>query len=111
MSEFYANLVVHGPDTPDVIVALNGLHHVAYVAPAAGGNTVVFHEDFARQEELASDLSARFECPVLRAMVFGGMVLLYHLSLNGGRVDAYVSPPHEGLELDEPAPEGNSQTL
>jgi hypothetical protein len=111
MSQFYANLVLQGPDASDVIAALRELHHVAYVAPGAAQTSVVFHEDLARQEELATGLSSRFGCAVLLSMVFGGTVLLYHLYLDGRRADAYVSKPHEGLELDEPSPDGDSQTL
>jgi hypothetical protein len=44
-------------------------------------------------------------------MVFGGTVLLYQLYVNGQRVDAYVSTPHDGLELDGPSPQGNAAVL
>ena len=110
MSHFYANVTVAGPEQADVVAMLNELRHVAYVAGSDGG-VVVFHEDFAVQEQIAGDLSARFNCPALLAMVFGGSVLLYHLYLNGAQADAYVSNPHEGLELDGPLPEGNAETL
>jgi hypothetical protein len=93
------------------VAALNASGHVAYIATGAGRSTVVIHEDYGAQEALAAELSARFQCPVLLSMVFGGTVLLYQLYLNGEHVDAYVSTPHEGLELDGPTPEGNTQVL
>jgi hypothetical protein len=107
----YANLVLQGPDTPNVVAALNASGHVAYVAAGASKSTVVMHEDYAAQESLAAELSATLRCPLLLAMVFGGTVLLYQLYVNGQRVDAYVSTPHDGLELDGPAPEGNAVVL
>jgi hypothetical protein len=111
MSQFYANLIIQGPDPHDVTAALREIHHVTYVAPGRANTSVVYHEDMARQEELATVLSRRFSCAVLLSMVFGGTVLLYHLYVNGERADAYVSKPHEGLELDEPPPDGNSEAL
>jgi hypothetical protein len=111
MSEFYANIIIAGPTQADVTMALNDARQVAYVAGQAQGGVVVFHEHLAGQEQLARDLSARFECPVLLAMVFGGSVLLYHLYVSGAQADAYVSTPHEGLELDGPPPHGNAETL
>ena len=111
MNNFYANITVAGPAQPDVLAYLNASRHVAYVAATVRGATVVFHEDFASQEDVAAGLSAHFRCPALLAMVFGGTVLLYHLYADGGQADAYVSTPHEGLELDGPAPAGNAETL
>ena len=111
MSQFYANITLAGPTQADVVAALNDARHVAYVAGDPRSGVVVFHEDFAAQEPLARDLSARFNCPALLAMVFGGSVLLYHLYVNGSQADAYVSTPHDGLELDGPAPEGSAETL
>ena len=111
MSQFYANLTLAGPAPAEVVAALNDARHVAYVAGHPTAGVVVFHEDFAAQESLARDLSARFACPALLAMVFGGSVLLYHLYVNGVQTDAYVSNPHEGLELDGPPPEGDAETL
>ena len=111
MTDFYANIVVQGPAQVDVLAYLNERRQVAYVSAAVQGATVVFHEDLATQEDLAAGLSGRFQCPALLAMVYGGTVLLYHLYVNGEQVDAYVSSPHEGLELDGPAPAGNAETL
>lgn len=42
-------------------------------------------------------------------MGYGG-VLLYHLYESGERTDAYVSSPHDELELDE-APTGDAEKL
>lgn len=109
-SNSYANIVLQGPHETDVVTALNGAGRVAYVA-GAGASTVVMHEDFDRQEALAAELSARFQCPALLVMVFGGTVLLYQLYVNGEQADAYVSSPHDGLELDGPTPEGNTAVL
>lgn len=111
MSNFYANITVQGPAQADVIAYLNDRRQVAYVAGTVKGAIVVFHEDFAAQEDLAAGLSAHFRCPALLAMVFGGTVLLYHLYAGGERADAYVSTPHEGLELAGPTPPGNAETL
>lgn len=111
MIDFYANIVVHGPEQSDVLAYVNERRQVAYVSGAVRGSTVVFHEDFAAQEDLSAGLSGRFQCPALLAMVFGGTVLLYHLYVNGAQADAYVSSPHEGLELDGPALEGDAETL
>jgi hypothetical protein len=111
MTNFYANITLQEPAQPDVVAYLNERHQVAYVSGTLQGATVVFHDDFAAQEDLASSLSAHFECPALLTMVFGGTVLLYHLYVNGEQRDAYVSSPHEGLELEGPAPEGNAETL
>jgi hypothetical protein len=44
-------------------------------------------------------------------MTFGESILLYELYENGEETDAYVSTPHEGLELDGPAQEGNPKVL
>ncbi len=111
MSGFYANITVQGPAQRDVVAYLNDQRSVAYVAGTVKAATVVFHQDFAAQEDLAAGLSAHFRCPALLAVVFGGTVLLYHLYAGGEQVDAYVSYPHDGLELDGPAPEGNAEML
>lgn len=111
MTNFYANIVVQGPAQAEVLAFLNEHHHVAYVAGTAKGSTAIFHEEFAAQEHLAAGISARFKCPALLAMVFGGTVLLYHLYVAGEQIDAYVSTPHDGLELDGPAPAGNADAL
>jgi hypothetical protein len=107
----YANLVLHGPSLPEVIDALNARGRVAYVAPDAAKSVLILHEDYGGQETLAAELSATFACPVLLSMVFGGTVLLYQLYQNGEQIDAYVSTPHDGLELDGPTPEGNTALL
>lgn len=112
MSESYANILMQAAaNASDVIAYLNAQHVVAYVTPAPGGCILICHEDFASQEGLAAAVSARFECPALLAMVFGGTVLLYQLYVNGDQADSYVSTPHENLDLDGPAPEGNAEML
>jgi hypothetical protein len=111
MSSYYANITLHGPGHRDVVAFLNRTGQIAYVAPGAKAGTVVFHEDFGGQEQLAAALSAEFRCPALLVMVFGESVLLYHLYVNGDQADAYVSSPHEGLELDGPAPAGDAAVL
>src|SRR5205085_9425079 len=60
---------------------------------------------------LAAELSARFECPALVVMSYGEGILLYTLFVKGSRADAYVSTPHEDLDLVEDAPAGNAQVL
>jgi hypothetical protein len=111
MSGYYANITVHGPTQKDVVAFLNGEGHPAYVAPTVKGNTVVFHEDLGAQERLAAALSTHFACPALLVMAYGEAVLLYELYVKGQRADAYVSSPHEGLELDGPTPEGDPAVL
>ena len=110
-ADFYANITVQGPAQAEVVAYLTARRQVAYVSGSVKDAVVVFHEDFAAQEEIAAGLSAHFRCPALLAMVFGGTVLLYHLYADGHQVDAYVSSPHDGLDLDAPAPEGNAETL
>ena len=111
MSGYYANITLHGPAQREVCAFLTASGHVAYVAPTVKQNTVVFHEDLGAQERLAASLSAHFHCPALLVMAYGEAVLLYELWANGGRADAYVSTPHEGLELDGPTPEGDAAVL
>jgi hypothetical protein len=108
---YYANITLQGPSPVDVVAFLNRGGHVAYVAPGPKSGAVVFHEDFGGQEPLAAALSAEFQCAAFLVMVFGESVLLYQLYVNGDHADAYVSSPHEGLELDGPAPEGNAAAL
>ena len=111
MSAFYANITLHGPSQDDVVTFLKASGQIAYVAPTVKQNTVVFHEDLGAQERLAASLSGRFQCPALLVMGYGEAVLLYELYLKGERADAYVSSPHEGLELDGPTPEGDPEKL
>ena len=111
MSGYYANISLHGPAQGDLAAYLKAAGHIAYVAPTVKGNTVVFHEDLGAQERLAATLSQHFHCPALLVMAYGEAVLLYELYLNGERADAYVSIPHEGLELDGPTPEGDAAVL
>ena len=108
---YYANITLHGPAQQEVVRFLGASGAVAYVAPAVKGNTVVFHEDLGAQERLAASVSQHFQCPALLVMAYGESVLLYELYVNGERADAYVSTPHEGLELDGPTPEGDAKVL
>jgi hypothetical protein len=107
---FYANLLVRAV-SPEVVAYLNDLHVAAYVVGSPAGDTLICHEDFDTQERLAASVSAHFQCPVLLTMAFADTVLLYHLYVNGEQADAYVSTPHDGLELDGPVPEGNAEVL
>ena len=111
MGAFYANITLQGPTQEDVATALREQGVRAYVAPTVRNATVVFHEDMAGQEQLAAELSARFECPALVVMSYGEGILLYTLFVNGARADAYVSTPHEDLDLVEDAPVGSAQLL
>lgn len=110
MAGYYANITLHGPAQEQVLDFLNGSGDVAYVAPAKGA-TVVFHNDLGAQERLAAAMSARFRCPAMLVMAFGESILLYELYQNGQETDAYVSSPHDGLELDGPAQEGDPKVL
>lgn len=111
MAAYYANITLHGPAQPEVAAFLKTAHEPAYVAPTVKRDTVVFHQDLGAQERLAASLSAHFRCPALLVMAYGDSILLYELYVNGGRADAYVSSPHEGLELDGPTPEGDAAKL
>jgi hypothetical protein len=102
---------MQGPDQHAVVAYLKARGDVAFVSVIAKGSLVVFHEDLSSQEELAARLSSQFSCPALLVMGFGPGVLLYHLYQAGEQMDAYVSSPHEGLELPGAAPEGNAEVL
>jgi hypothetical protein len=110
MAGYYANITLAGPSAEQVFEHLRAAGGVAYVA-GAGGATVVFHEDLGAQERLAAALSAHFRCPALVVMAYGESILLYELYESGTETDAYVSSPHEGLELDGPAQEGDAARL
>ena len=110
MTGYYANITLYGPSQDDVVKFLNGHGDIAYVAPFKSG-AVVFHQDLGAQERLAIALSRHFRCPALVVMTFGESILLYELYQGGEETDAYVSTPHEGLELDGPAQEGNPPVL
>jgi hypothetical protein len=111
MAGHYANITLQGPRQDEVVLYLNETGYVAYVTPASKGCTVVYHQDLSTQETLAEGLAAHFRCPALLVMDYGGKVLLYQLYVRGHRVDSYVSTPHDGLELDGAAPEGNPEAL
>jgi hypothetical protein len=111
MSRFYANITLLGPAPHDVAAYLKKLGAVAYVSSAFRAALVVFHESLSQQEELAANLSAKFSCSALLVMAYGETVLLYHLYRNGEKVDAYVSTPHDDLELDGDAPPGDAAVL
>jgi hypothetical protein len=111
MATYYSNITLRGPSHRDIISILNHAGQVAYVAPAVKRCTVIFHHDLGAQERLAAELSARFRCPAMLVMAFRESILLYDLYSKGDHADAYVSSPHEGLELDGPAPEGDAAAL
>jgi hypothetical protein len=111
MAGYYANITVQGPAQQDVVGWLKKQGVIAYVSPTVKGATVVWHEDLASQEPLAAALSADLKCPALLVMGYGEAVLMYTLYAGGAAADAYVSSPHEGLELDGPAPEGDARVL
>jgi hypothetical protein len=111
MSGYYANITVNGPARDDVVAFLKAQGVIAYVSPAVKGSTVVWHEDLASQEPLAAALSAELKCAALLVMGYGEAVLMYHLYVGGAPADAYVSSPHDELELEEPAPRGDARVL
>lgn len=111
MAGYYANITLHGPAQPEVAAFLKTAAEPAYVAPTIKLNTVVFHQDLGAQERLGASLSAHFRCPALLVMAYGESILLYELYVNGRRADAFVSSPHEGLDLDGPTPEGDAARL
>jgi hypothetical protein len=111
MPAHYSNITLRGPAQKDVVAALNRAGHTAYVGPTVKRCTVVFHQDLGAQERLAAELSSHLRCPALLVMGFGESILLYELYTHGERSDAYVSVPHDGLELDGPAPEGDAAKL
>jgi hypothetical protein len=111
MSAFYANITLQGPSQDDVVAFLRERGDNAYVAPASKNAVVIYHEEMGAQEELAAALSAQFQCPALVVMSYGEGILLYTLFVNGTRADAYVSSPHEDIDLVDDAPEGNAQVI
>jgi hypothetical protein len=112
VSRFYANITVRGPAQADVVAYLKRQGVVAYVSPTVKAATVVYHADMGTQEDVASALSAHFQCPALLVMNYGDAVLLYHLYVNGEQADAYVSSPHDDLETGgQPVPEGDAGVL
>jgi hypothetical protein len=109
---FYANITVSGPPQDEIVSLLRQGGVVAYVSPTVKSSTVIFHEDLAAQESIASALSSHFGCPALVVMDYGGSVLLYQLYVAGEQVDAYVSRPHDELDTaGEPTPEGDASKL
>src|SRR5256885_13875187 len=111
MAGYYANITVQGPARQDVITFLKKHGVIAYVSPTLNAATVIWHEDLANQEPLAAPLSSELGCPALVVMGYGEAVLMYTLCVGGAPVDAYVSCPHDGLELDGPAPQGDARAL
>ena len=111
MARFYANITLRGASQEQAAAYLTEHGDVAFVAPDWRGSVVVFHSNLGGQEDLAARLSRRFGCPALLVMGFQESVLLYQLYESGEQTDAYVSSPHEGLELDGPAPQGSAQKL
>ena len=111
MAGYYANITVRGPAQGDVVDFLKKQGVIAYVSPTVKGCTVVWHEDLASQEPLAAALSSDLQCPALLVMGYGEAMLMYSLYVGGGAADSYVSSPHDGLELDGPAPEGDARVL
>lgn len=112
MSAFYANITLQEPDTADVVELLRQQGVWAYVSPGPKRTTVIFPEELAAQENLAAMLSQRLSCPALVVMSYGEAILLYQLYVNGDRTDAYVSSPHEDLELGpDDAPQGDAAAL
>ena len=111
MAGYYANITVRGPAQGAVVDFLKKQGVIAYVSPTVKGCTVVWHEDLAGQEPLAASLSADLNCTALVVMGYGEAVLMYTLYRGGSPLDAYVSSPHEGLELDAPAPDGDARVL
>src|SRR3954471_14802 len=114
MTGYYANITLDGPSRDEVAEFLTKHGDVAYVAPfksRSSSGAVVFHQDLGGQERIGIGLSKHFRCPALVVMTFGEAILLYELYENGEATDAYVSTPHEGLELDGPAQEGNPKVL
>jgi hypothetical protein len=114
MTGYYANITLYGAPRDEVAQFLAGHGDVAYVAPFNSGGTtgaVVFHQDLGAQERIAIALSKHFRRPAWVVMTFGESILLYELYENGEETDAYVSTPHEGLELDGAAQEGNAKVL
>jgi hypothetical protein len=111
MAGYFANITVRGPAQQAVVSFLKKHGVVAYVSPTVKESTVIWHEDLASQEPLAAALSCDLGCPALVVMGYGEAVLMYTLYVGGAHSDAYVSSPHEGLELDGPAPPGDARVL
>jgi len=112
VSGYYANITVRGATQEDVVAFLKRQGVIAYVSPTLKGATVIWQQDLSSQEPLAASLSAELKCPALLVMGYGEAVLMYTLYAGGAPSDAYVSSPHDDLDLGgEPAPEGNALVL
>jgi hypothetical protein len=111
VARLYSNITLHGVSQADAAGYLTRHGDVALVTPEWRASVVVFHADLSRQEDLAARLSRHFNRPALLLMGFNDRVLLYQLYETGERTDEYVSTPHQGLELDGPAPPGDAGRL
>ncbi len=110
MGNFYVNYTVKGPDQKAVATAMKGRN--AIVTPVQNGCIVVYDEESDEQDldtisHLASQLSHRFECPLLAVLNHDDDILWYQLFLNGELVDQYNScPSYFDVETDPAGPEG-----
>jgi hypothetical protein len=96
MGNFYTNYTLRGPSQAEVAKALTGRR--ARIAPAREGCVVVFDEASDTQDTvlisgLASELSAKFSCPVLAILNHDDDILWYQLYANGDLIDEYDSTP------------------
>src|SRR2546423_1597065 len=111
MPGYYANITLQGPSQQDLVAVLRPRGVIAYVSPTVKAATVVWHEDLAGQEPLAVALSSELKCPALLVMGYGEAVLMSTLYVGGAPADAYVSSPHDDLELDGSGPQGDARAL
>jgi hypothetical protein len=98
MGSFYTNVALRGPDQRQILQALIQADRVAYVSPTVDGFTVIYDKETEDQEEgvlkaLASQLSKRFACPALAALVHDSDVFMYWLFEAGDLVDEFDSAP------------------
>ena len=96
MGNSYTNITLLGPEHNDVLLELKKIGRQAYISPTADGKTIVYDKesdelDIDILNSLAADLSRRFDCVALAALVFVDYVLYLKLFENSKQTVNYIS--------------------
>jgi hypothetical protein len=97
MGNFYINYTLKGPTQKAVAAAL--AKRTAIVTPVSKGCVVVYDQQSdedsgADMDELADDLSSKFDCAVIAVDVHDDDILMYFAYKAGEKIDAYCSHPN-----------------